>query len=283
MELKPLPAAASMLLVSVVALSFSMPAAAYAQAAQTPALDPTNAGKGVFKANCVGCHKWHGNGGGGYGGDAPSLRKTELTRSSSLKRSASSAPGTAMPFFTRGAYDEVKCHDMNRQEAGAQMPPEGGTFLRPKDIEAVTDYVIAHNKEPASPLRGVHHLLGSASRACDIYSAGAEARGCGRQHREGVMDRLKLSGIIAAGLLAFQALALANSPARTEEFSGNDLRDIRLGMAAAELEESAMSTSPAQQIRNIHWLAGRTGVTVPPMRVGRGDPLGYDPFVQPGF
>jgi hypothetical protein len=53
-----------------------------------------------------------------------------------------------------------------------------------------------------------------------------------------VIDRLKLSGIIAAGLLAFQAVALANSPARTEEFSGNDLRDIRVGMAAAELAET---------------------------------------------
>ena len=51
------------------------------------------------------------------------------------------------------------------------------------------------------------------------------------------MDRLKLPRILAAGLLAWQA-ALASSPARTEEFSGNDLRDIRLGMAAAELGES---------------------------------------------
>jgi hypothetical protein len=50
------------------------------------------------------------------------------------------------------------------------------------------------------------------------------------------MDRLKLPGILAAGLLAWQAVA--NSPARTEEFSGNDLRDIRLGMAANELAES---------------------------------------------
>jgi len=52
------------------------------------------------------------------------------------------------------------------------------------------------------------------------------------------MDRLKLPGIFAAGLLAWQAVALANSPAQTEEFSGNDLRDIRLGMAANELAEA---------------------------------------------
>ena len=52
------------------------------------------------------------------------------------------------------------------------------------------------------------------------------------------MRKLKLPGVLAAGLLAGQMVALASSPARTEEFSGNDLRDIRLGMAAAELTES---------------------------------------------
>jgi hypothetical protein len=44
--------------------------------------------------------------------------------------------------------------------------------------------------------------------------------------------------VVAAGLLAWQAVALAHSPARTEEFGGNDLRDIRLGMAVTELAES---------------------------------------------
>jgi hypothetical protein len=52
------------------------------------------------------------------------------------------------------------------------------------------------------------------------------------------MDRLTLSGVLAAGLLAWQAVALAPSPARAEEFGGNDLRDIHLGMAATELAES---------------------------------------------
>ena len=52
------------------------------------------------------------------------------------------------------------------------------------------------------------------------------------------MDRLKLSGAVAAGLLAWQVVALAHSPARGEEFGGNDLRDIHLGMAASELADS---------------------------------------------
>jgi len=57
--------------------------------------DPTEVGKAVFKrANCFGCHKWHGNGGGGYGGDALSLRKTELTREQIIE-TASCAEGRA--------------------------------------------------------------------------------------------------------------------------------------------------------------------------------------------
>lgn len=51
------------------------------------------------------------------------------------------------------------------------------------------------------------------------------------------MARLRLSGIVA-GLLAWQAVAFANTPARTDEFSGNDLRDIRLGMDASELPDT---------------------------------------------
>jgi mono/diheme cytochrome c family protein len=164
-----LPTAAGMLLVSAVVLNFS--AAAYAQSAQAPAADPTNAGKAVFsKANCVGCHKWHGNGGGGYGGDALSLRKTELTREQIIETVGCGRPGTGMPFFIRGAYDEVKCFDMKRADAGAQMPPEAGTFLRPKDIEAVADYVIVHIKGAGEPTYAeCVAFFSNASRVCDVY------------------------------------------------------------------------------------------------------------------
>jgi mono/diheme cytochrome c family protein len=164
------PAAASMFVASV-ALNFSMPAVAYGQSAQAPASDPTNAGKAVFsRANCVGCHKWHGNGGGGYGGDALSLRKTELTREQIIETVGCGRPGTGMPFFIRGAYDAMKCYGMNRQDAGAQIPPEGGTFLRAKDIEAVADYVIAHIKGAGEPTYAqCVSFFSSASRVCDVY------------------------------------------------------------------------------------------------------------------
>jgi hypothetical protein len=61
---------------------------------------------------------------------------------------------------------------MTRQEAGAQMPPEGGTFLRPKDIEAVADYVLAHIKGAGDPTYAeCIAFFSNSSRVCDIYKA----------------------------------------------------------------------------------------------------------------
>ena len=51
------------------------------------------------KANCMGCHKWHGNGGPGYGGAAMSLRTTGLDEEGLKILIACGRPGTNMPFF----------------------------------------------------------------------------------------------------------------------------------------------------------------------------------------
>jgi mono/diheme cytochrome c family protein len=135
--------------------------------------NPTDAGKAVFKrANCFGCHKWHGNGGGGYGGDALSLRKTELTREQIIETVACGRPGTGMPFFARGAYDNVQCYGMTRQDAGSQIPPEANTFLRQNDVEAVADYVITYVKGKGEPTYSeCVDFFGSTSRVCDVYKA----------------------------------------------------------------------------------------------------------------
>jgi cytochrome c551/c552 len=141
--------------------------------------DPTDAGKAVFKrANCFGCHKWHGNGGGGYGGDALSLRKTELTRDQITETVECGRPGTGMPFFTRGAYDSVKCYDMNRQDVGAQIPPEANVFLRKEDAESVADYVLAHIKGKGEPTYAeCTDFFGNNSRVCDVHKTGQSSSG----------------------------------------------------------------------------------------------------------
>src|SRR5262245_42642254 len=158
--------AAGAILARVIVASAAMTAVVAAQSAA-----PTDAGKAVFKrANCFGCHKWHGNGGGGYGGDALSLRKTELTRDQIIETVGCGRPGTGMPFFTRGAYDSVKCYHMNREEVGNRIPPEANIFLRPSDVEAVADYVIANVKGKGEPNYGeCVAFFGDTSHVCDIY------------------------------------------------------------------------------------------------------------------
>lgn len=164
-----------MFLASLVLMTLALPGIAWCQSAA--ATDPTDAGKAVFKkANCMGCHKWHGNGGGGYGGDALSLRKTELTKEQIVETASCGRPGTGMPFFARGAYDTVKCYGMDRKDIGDQIPPEGGTFLRPADVEAVADYVIAHVKGKGEPTYAeCTGFFSDTSRVCDVYKAGAAA------------------------------------------------------------------------------------------------------------
>jgi len=79
-----------------------------------------------------------------------------------------------MPFFMRGAYDTTKCYDMNRQEVGNQISPEANTFLRPSDIEAVADYVLAHIKGKGEPKYAeCIDFFGNTSRVCDVYKTQA--------------------------------------------------------------------------------------------------------------
>ena len=155
----------AMLALAVIAF-VAIPTGVHAQSA-----DPTDAGKAVFKrANCFGCHKWHGNGGGGYGGDALSLRKTELTKDQIVETVECGRPGTGMPFFMRGAYDATKCHGMNREEVGAQIPPEANVFLRREDVETVADYVLTHIKGRGEPTYAeCADFFGTTSHVCDIY------------------------------------------------------------------------------------------------------------------
>ena len=137
-------------------------------------------GKAVFrKANCMGCHKWDGSGGGGYGGDALSLRRTQLGPEQIMITIECGRPGTGMPYHLRGAYDDPNkpCYRMDRQQAGTQMPPEPTAYLRVDDIKAVVAYVIDAIKGRAETTHAdCTAFWGADSRVCDVYrSAGHDA------------------------------------------------------------------------------------------------------------
>ena len=113
-------------------------------------LEEYNYGLNVYKkGNCMGCHSWHGNGGGGYGAGV-SLRNMNLTLDEIVNIVKCGRPGTGMPYFLRKAYKEVKCYDTTFDDYNdSYRPVASKRFLSTKQIEAVSIFVkdVLHNKK----------------------------------------------------------------------------------------------------------------------------------------
>jgi cbb3-type cytochrome c oxidase subunit III len=132
-------------------------------------------GKRLFRADCAGCHKWHGNGGGGYGGAALSLRNTHLNRDQIIETVGCGRPGTGMPFHLRDAYDSNKCYGLTTQQLAGMMPQAAAAFLRPADIAVIADYVLAKVKGRGEPnYAECVDFFGTSSRVCEIYQSEQE-------------------------------------------------------------------------------------------------------------
>ena len=102
-------------------------------------------GKDIFKtkATCQFCHKWDASGDQGYGGNALSLRKTQLTPEQMAETVKCGRPGTGMPFHDQFAYTDKRCYGVTREKLGNDMPPEPNAFLNAHEIEAVVKYLFA--------------------------------------------------------------------------------------------------------------------------------------------
>ena len=93
------------------------------------------------KGNCMGCHSWHGKGGGGYGAGV-SLRNINLTLDEIINVIKCGRPGTGMPYFFRKAYKEEKCYDTTFEDYDSSYRPlSSKKFLSSKQIEAVSIFV----------------------------------------------------------------------------------------------------------------------------------------------
>lgn len=137
--------------------------------AQPPSPDE---GLRIFKsANCVGCHKWSGQGGGGYGGAAANLRQTKLTPEQIEETIRCGRPMTGMPHFDADAYADGRCYGMKKADlTDGKMPPEPDHPLRPADIKAVATYVVTSIKDKGDPdFSQCQAFFGTGSRVCDIY------------------------------------------------------------------------------------------------------------------
>ena len=125
------------------------PAAAQQPATESPAdLREIEYGKDIFKtqATCQFCHKWDGSGDQGYGGNALSLRVTELTEEQFIEVVKCGRIGTGMPYHDKFAYTDKRCFDTTREELGNDTPPIANEYLQPREITAVMKYVFARMK-----------------------------------------------------------------------------------------------------------------------------------------
>ena len=132
-----------------------------------------NEGVRIFKsANCVGCHKWSGEGGGSYGGAAANLRKTSLTMEQIEETIRCGRPMTGMPHFQADAYADGRCFGLRQSDLpDGKMPPEPDHPLRPADIQTVATYVVASIKGRGEPTFGeCQAFFGTGSRVCDTYA-----------------------------------------------------------------------------------------------------------------
>ncbi len=105
-------------------------------------LETHNYGLNVYKkGNCMGCHSWHGKGGGGYGAGV-SLRNMNLSLDEIINVVKCGRPGTGMPYFLRKAYKEEKCYDTTFEDYdNSYRPISSKKFLNQRQIEAVSLFV----------------------------------------------------------------------------------------------------------------------------------------------
>jgi mono/diheme cytochrome c family protein len=157
-------------LLSLVAL---LPASGQAQA-QAP-LSAEEArfiefGKEIFKSKavCQYCHKWDASGDQGYGGNALSLRATQLTPEQMTEVVKCGRPTTGMPYHDRFAYTDKRCYGYTREQMGNDMPPAGNDFLSAREVDAVVKYLFAKDvgRGPAT-YEDCVEFWGTDTRQCE--------------------------------------------------------------------------------------------------------------------
>ena len=121
------------------------------------------------KANCMGCHKWHGEGGPGYGGAALSLRTTELDADELYTLIQCGRPGTNMPFYDKKAYIDDRCYGMTFEDFEGDdenRPLVAKTFIRDRQIKQIVDFVLTDLKGKELSMEYCVKFFGKPSRSC---------------------------------------------------------------------------------------------------------------------
>ena len=163
--------ASALVLAAFAALALLAPMGALAQAplsAEEARL--IEFGKEIFKSKavCQYCHKWDASGDQGYGGNALSLRATQLTPEQMTEVVKCGRPTTGMPYHDRFAYTDKRCYGYTREQMDKDMPPAGNDFLSNREVDAVVKYLFAKDvgRGPAT-YQDCVDFWGSDTKQCE--------------------------------------------------------------------------------------------------------------------
>jgi hypothetical protein len=123
------------------------------------------------RANCMGCHKWHGEGGTSYGGAAISLRKTLLDREQLVDLIKCGRPGTNMPYFDRKAYKNDECYGLTFADFSDDennRPLQGKKYLNDRQVNAVVDFLIAELQGKPITKAYCEKYFGGPTKECEL-------------------------------------------------------------------------------------------------------------------
>ena len=118
----------------------------------------------------MGCHKWHGDGGPGYGGAALSLRETGLDREQLITIIECGRPGTNMPFFDKKAYKDDRCFGMKFSDFEGDdknRPLNAKSYLNKRQINAVVDFIVNDLQGQKVSKEYCIKFFGKPTRSCD--------------------------------------------------------------------------------------------------------------------
>jgi hypothetical protein len=138
---------------------------------------PKNAQYGLAtlkRANCMTCHKWHGDGGPGYGGPAISLRKTLLNRDQLIQTIKCGRPGRGMPYFDQQAYKSDVCYGMTFEDFADKedhRPQKGKKTLNDRQVNAIADFIIAELQGKEVTKAYCEMYYGGSTRRCELLEA----------------------------------------------------------------------------------------------------------------
>ena len=119
------------------------------------------------KANCMGCHSWHGKGGGGYGGGS-SLRETLLDYDGIKFVVKCGILGTGMPYFDRFGYKNNSCYEIDNNDV-EYKPKNSKKFLNDRQINAVASFVYNQLKGKLVDYDYCVNFYSSSSKVCEQF------------------------------------------------------------------------------------------------------------------